>query len=57
MPIQSKVYRVMIGSPSDLAEVRLAATAVITEWNAQHAEAEGAVSLPVTWEKSMRKAC
>lgn len=50
MPTQSKVYRVMIGSPSDLAEERLAATAAVNEWNAQHADAEGAVLLPVKWE-------
>jgi hypothetical protein len=50
MPTQSKVYRVMIGSPSDLAEERLAATAAVDEWNAQHADAEGAVLLPIKWE-------
>jgi hypothetical protein len=50
MPTQSKVYRVMIGSPSDLAEERQAATEAINEWNAQHADAEGAVLLPVKWE-------
>lgn len=50
MPTRSKVYRVMIGSPSDLAEERLAATAAVNGWNAQHADAEGAVLLPVMWE-------
>ena len=45
-----KVYRVMIGSPSDLAEERQAATDAVHEWNAQHADAEGAVLLPVKWE-------
>jgi len=50
MPTRSKVYRVMIGSPSDLAEERRAATEAIAEWNAQHADAEGAVLLPVKWE-------
>jgi hypothetical protein len=38
MPTQSKVYRVMIGSPSDLAEERQAATDAVNEWNAQHAD-------------------
>ena len=47
---KSKVYRVMIGFPSDLAEERQAATDAINEWNAQYAEAEGAVLLPVKWE-------
>jgi len=50
MPARYKVYRVMIGSPSDLAEERQAATDAINEWNAQHADAEGAVLLPVKWE-------
>jgi hypothetical protein len=50
MPTRSKVYRVMIGSPSDLSEKRLAATAAVNEWNAQHADAEGVVLLPVMWE-------
>lgn len=50
MPTQSKVYRVMIGSPSDLAEERQAATEAVNEWNAQHADAEGAVLLPIKWE-------
>jgi hypothetical protein len=47
---RSEVYRVMIGSPSDLTEERLAATDAVNEWNAQHADAEGAVLLPVKWE-------
>jgi hypothetical protein len=50
MPIRSRVYRVMIGSPSDLAEERLSATDAINEWNALHADVEGAVLLPVRWE-------
>jgi hypothetical protein len=50
MPNRAKVYRVMIGSPSDLAEERMAATGAVNEWNAQHADAEGAVLLPVKWE-------
>jgi len=37
MPTRLKVYRVMIGSPSDLSEERLAATAAVNEWNAQQA--------------------
>jgi len=38
MPNRLKVYRVMIGSPSDLVEERQAATEAINEWNAQHAD-------------------
>jgi hypothetical protein len=50
MPTRSKVYRVMIGSPSDLSEERLVACAAVNDWNAQRADAESAVLLPVMWE-------
>lgn len=50
MPTRSKIYRVMIGSPSDLSEERQAATSAINEWNAQHALAQDVVLLPVMWE-------
>ncbi|MDR3572030.1 MAG: DUF4062 domain-containing protein [Candidatus Pacebacteria bacterium] len=50
MATKSTVYRVMIGSPSDLADERQAASDAVNEWNAQHADAEGAVLLPVKWE-------
>jgi hypothetical protein len=50
MPTRSKVYRVMIGSPSDLSEERMAASSAVNEWNAQHADSEGVVLLPVSWE-------
>lgn len=44
---RAKVYRVMIGSPTDLADERQAATDAINEWNAQHSDAERAVLLPI----------
>lgn len=47
---EAKIYRVMIGSPSDLAQERLAATDAVNEWNALHADTEGVVLLPVKWE-------
>jgi len=50
MPFQSDTYRVLIASPSDLAEERQAATDVINEWNALHAAAEQTVLLPLKWE-------
>lgn len=50
MPFKSHTYRVLIASPSDLAEERQAATDAINEWNAQHAVAESVVLLPVKWE-------
>jgi hypothetical protein len=46
----STTYRVLIASPSDMAEERQIATEVINEWNALHAATEGVVMLPVRWE-------
>lgn len=50
MSFKSTTYRVLIASPSDLWEERLAATEAINDWNAQHAAAESTVLLPVRWE-------
>jgi hypothetical protein len=50
MSTQSKIYRVMIASPSDLREERRAATEAVNEWNVQHADAGSAVLLPIKWE-------
>ena len=50
MSTRSETYRVLIASPSDMAEERHAASEAIYEWNAQHAETESAVLLPVKWE-------
>ncbi len=50
MPFKSEAYRVLIASPSDLAEERAAAAHAIEEWNADHAAAEAVVLLPVKWE-------
>ena len=50
MPSRSETYRILIASPSDLAEERQTATEAIYEWNAQHAASESVVLLPVKWE-------
>jgi hypothetical protein len=50
MSFRSKTYCVLIASPSDLAEERVAATEAINDWNVQHAAADGIVLLPVKWE-------
>lgn len=50
MPFRTDTYRVLIASPSDLTEERDVATNAINEWNAQHADTEGVVLLPVRWE-------
>ncbi len=50
MSFKSVTYRVLIASPSDLAEERQPVTEAINDWNAQHAVAESVVLLPVRWE-------
>jgi hypothetical protein len=50
MSFKAEIYRVLIASPSDLAEEREVATEAINEWNSQHAVAEAVVLLPVKWE-------
>ncbi len=47
---KATTFSVLIASPGDLAEERLAATEAIHEWNALHSAAEGVVLLPVKWE-------
>jgi hypothetical protein len=49
MSFQSETYRVLIASPSDLAEECQAAREAVNDWNAQHAVAESVVLLPVRW--------
>jgi hypothetical protein len=50
MSFKADTYRVVIASPSDLAEEREVAAHAINEWNAQHAASEGVVLLPIRWE-------
>jgi hypothetical protein len=50
MSFKADTYRVLIASPSDLADERQAATEAVNDWNAQHAVAEFVVLLPVKWE-------
>jgi hypothetical protein len=50
MPFRCEAFRVLIASPSDLGEERLAAAETVYDWNAKNAKAEGAVLLPVRWE-------
>lgn len=50
MAFNALTYRVLIASPSDLAEERRAATEAINDWNSQHAVAESVVLLPAKWE-------
>ena len=50
MSFSANVIRILIASPSDLHEERKAAIEAVYDWNAQHAEAESVVLLPVAWE-------
>jgi hypothetical protein len=50
MSFKAEIYRVLIASPSDLAEERKVATDAINDWNSQYALAESVVLLPVKWE-------
>lgn len=54
MPFDARVLRVLIASPSDLAEEREVAAAAINEWNGINAAAEGIVLLPIRWETHNR---
>ena len=50
MSFKSQTYRVLIASPSDLAEKRQAATEAVNDWKTQHAVAQAAVLIPAKWE-------
>ena len=50
MPFNANTLRVMIASPSDLAEEREAVTEAVNYWNCQNAAAESTVLLPIKWE-------
>ena len=50
MSYSATVYRVMIASPSDVAEEREIVRNVLHEWNSIHSEQTHVVFLPVGWE-------
>lgn len=54
MTFKAQVLRVLIASPADLAEERVAAAEAISDWNAQHSATEMVVLLPVAWETHSR---
>lgn len=54
MSFRAETYRVLIASPSEMAEERNAATDAINEWNEQHAVAESVVLLSTKWETHSR---
>lgn len=50
MGFKADTLRVLVASPSEMAEERLAVVEAIQDWNDQHAASELAVLLPVRWE-------
>jgi hypothetical protein len=50
MPFDAKIYRVMIASPSDVAEARGIVRRAIESWNAANSIDRGMVLFPVAWE-------
>jgi len=50
MPYDSRTYRVLIASPSDVEDEREIAVRVIQEWNDLHSYNREIVLLPLRWE-------
>ncbi|MFM6281891.1 MAG: DUF4062 domain-containing protein, partial [Dolichospermum sp.] len=50
MPIEAKLYRVLIASPGDVADERAIVREEIARWNAMHSETMKIVLLPIGWE-------
>lgn len=50
MPFPANVYSVLIASPSDVAEERVAIAQSLHDWNALNSKLTGKVLLPVMWE-------
>ncbi|MDQ8036392.1 MAG: hypothetical protein REI12_03155 [Pedobacter sp.] len=50
MSFPAKVYRILIGSPSDVAEERSAIPMALTEWNVKNSFEKKTVFLPTKWE-------
>lgn len=50
MPFDAKVFKVLIASPGDVEEERIAIPQIISEWNNNNAESNHVVLLPVKWE-------
>lgn len=50
MPYDSRTYRILIASPSDVEEEREIAVRVIQEWNDLYSYSRSVVLLPLRWE-------
>jgi hypothetical protein len=49
-PYRATVYRVVVGSPSDVAQERVVTRDAIYSWNDHNSRRFGAILLPVLWE-------
>jgi len=50
MPIEAKLYRVLIASPGDVTEERAIVREEVARWNSMHSESMKIILLPVGWE-------
>lgn len=50
MPINAKLYRVLIASPGDVAQERGVVREEISRWNSMNSMAAGIILLPIGWE-------
>lgn len=50
MSFEAKVFKILIASPGDVEEERIAIPEVISDWNNANAETSKIVLLPVKWE-------
>ncbi|MEM9809501.1 MAG: hypothetical protein AAF959_29995 [Cyanobacteria bacterium P01_D01_bin.56] len=50
MPVEAKLYRVLIASPGDVARERAIVREEVARWNSMHSESMKIVLLPIGWE-------
>ena len=50
MPVEAKLYRILIASPGDVADERAIVREEIARWNSMHSESMKIVLLPIGWE-------
>jgi Domain of unknown function (DUF4062) len=50
MPLETKLYRVLIASPGDVEKERAIVREEIARWNSMHAEHTQMILLPIGWE-------
>lgn len=50
MPLKASIYRILIASPSDVKDERVATRDIILEWNASHSDSTSVYLEPIMWE-------